>query len=222
MFCGDVGQNAMEEISEIFPGHNYGWPTWEGTRANFPNEPLNDFGTDQGKIHTKPVAEYQHNVNDGSAHSIAGGFTWQGAKPCDQVQYIFGDYYGKLFSATPKKINDNDSLWEHSEIPWYCAADGNCPDSGNAAPYGRVLSFGKHRKDLFILGDQGISKIVQHNRCTQVKICNVTDDDQPGGECCFDPKPSDSDSSESTVSATSVLSYSIFILLLICNLILYI
>ena len=57
MFINDVGQSTWEEISEGFPGANYGWPTCEGA-CNPPNGSFVD-----------PVYQYSH--AEGCA--IAGG-----------------------------------------------------------------------------------------------------------------------------------------------------
>ena len=33
IFCGDVGQNAFEEVDIIISGRNYGWNAFEGERC---------------------------------------------------------------------------------------------------------------------------------------------------------------------------------------------
>jgi glucose/arabinose dehydrogenase len=39
MFCGDVGQDELEEVDIVVRGGNYGWRKFEGTRLNKPDDP---------------------------------------------------------------------------------------------------------------------------------------------------------------------------------------
>jgi glucose/arabinose dehydrogenase len=33
MYCGDVGQDHMEEVTRVYAGANHGWKRYEGTRS---------------------------------------------------------------------------------------------------------------------------------------------------------------------------------------------
>lgn len=77
LWAGDVGQNAIEEISVIEEGGNYGWRIKEGTRDFEPA------ATDATLI--PPVAEY---ANDGSRCSVTGGYVYRG----EVVEMLMGDY----------------------------------------------------------------------------------------------------------------------------------
>ena len=88
LWAGDVGQNAIEEVSVIERGGNYGWRLMEGTR---PYEPEN--GAD-GLI--PPVVEYAHG---GGRCSITGGYVYRGAAVPELAgTYVYGDYCsGEIF-----------------------------------------------------------------------------------------------------------------------------
>jgi glucose/arabinose dehydrogenase len=82
LFCGDVGQNAFEEIDIIVPGGNYGWRIMEGAHC------FNSSGCNQTGL-ILPIAEYGR--NDGEA--VIGGFVYRGtAIPALQGAYVFGDF----------------------------------------------------------------------------------------------------------------------------------
>jgi len=95
-FCGDVGQNVIEEVSLIRKGGNFGWPTWEGTRRNpAVGEEISPSG-----IQIDPIAEYTHeDLGKGGAGSITGGYRYYGDAPGLNGTYIYGDFYGALFVA---------------------------------------------------------------------------------------------------------------------------
>lgn len=59
IFLNDVGQDAWEEINELKPGRNYGWPQTEGVTSN-PNV-------------TGPVFTYPHGFSDDTGLAVTGG-----------------------------------------------------------------------------------------------------------------------------------------------------
>lgn len=85
LYLGDVGQNAIEEISyspATSPGlENYGWDVYEG-RSKFEDKPLGP-----GKL-VQPVAQYSH--DDGC--SVTGGYVYRGSNASLRGRYIYGDY----------------------------------------------------------------------------------------------------------------------------------
>eukprot|EP01121_Diplochlamys_sp_Union-15-3_P003404 TRINITY_DN1326_c0_g1_i2.p1 TRINITY_DN1326_c0_g1~~TRINITY_DN1326_c0_g1_i2.p1 ORF type:complete len:762 (-),score=167.27 TRINITY_DN1326_c0_g1_i2:82-2154(-) len=88
-YCGDVGQNVVEEISIIERGKNYGWKLVEGDRCYVSGCSLND------SRFTPPIYSYDHTVGQ----SITGGYIYRGkAVPSLFGKYIFGDYQvGKIW-----------------------------------------------------------------------------------------------------------------------------
>ena len=99
MLASNIGQHGIEELELILPGHNYGWPTREGsfvinlkesTRQLYPLSPDDEaYGIDYA------VAEYDH--DEGNA--IIGGYEYLGsAIPALKGKYLFGDMVnGRLF-----------------------------------------------------------------------------------------------------------------------------
>jgi glucose/arabinose dehydrogenase len=66
LFVCDVGQSMWEEINEIEPGKNYGWPGIEGTRTT---EALPTLGT-----YKDPLKAYSHITADGGCSIVGAAF----------------------------------------------------------------------------------------------------------------------------------------------------
>ena len=86
LWIGDVGQNAVEEItmvpSDRIRGANGGWPIFEGT------EPYD--GGDPPPGHVPPVHQYGHD----EGISVVGGYVYRGsAIPALRGAYLFADTY---------------------------------------------------------------------------------------------------------------------------------
>jgi glucose/arabinose dehydrogenase len=83
LWCGDVGQNAEEEIDVIVRGGNYGWRVREGARAYDA-----DAGRGPGEL-IEPVLTYPRD----QGWSVTGGFVYRGAKIAAlRGHYVYGDY----------------------------------------------------------------------------------------------------------------------------------
>jgi glucose/arabinose dehydrogenase len=84
IWCGDVGQDAWEEVDVLEVGKNYGWRCYEG------NATYNTSGCGAITNYTFPVKVYQ---NIGSECSITGGFVYRGQRRPELTgQYIYADY----------------------------------------------------------------------------------------------------------------------------------
>ena len=93
LWCGDVGQNAREEIDVIIRGGNYGWVYREalltGPRTTNPTMPAN-FDT---LYHEEPIYNYDRGGGTFQGNSVTGGRVYRGANiPSLTGKYIFGDY----------------------------------------------------------------------------------------------------------------------------------
>lgn len=82
LWCGDVGQDRLEEIDVIVKGGNYGWRLFEASK---PYEPTSAMPADL----VAPVHEYGR--HDGQ--SVTGGFVYRGTHlPGFRGAYFFGDF----------------------------------------------------------------------------------------------------------------------------------
>ena len=107
MFIGDVGQNAVEEISWQSVSHdggdNYGWNCKEGS-SDF----LDSCETQVPLI--DPILEYLQATAGGC--SVTGGYVYRGAISAMQGDYIYSDYCnGHIWFA-----DENEGVW--SETLW--------------------------------------------------------------------------------------------------------
>ncbi len=101
LWCGDVGQNAWEEIDTITNGGNYGWRCYEG------NHEYNMTGC-TGTDYLFPIWEYSHS----SGCSITGGFVYRGMRRPELTgDYIYSDYCSaKLWSLNYSGVNVINNL----------------------------------------------------------------------------------------------------------------
>jgi glucose/arabinose dehydrogenase len=84
LFCGDVGQNAREEIDVILKGGNYGWRVMEGTICTPGVDPTCD-----GSGYAPPIIDYGRD----QGISVTGGYVYRGAAhPELRGVYLYGDY----------------------------------------------------------------------------------------------------------------------------------
>ena len=79
MLASNIGQHNIEELNLVLPGHDYGWPTREGSfmidlRAS--TRKLYPLSADDESFNMDyPVAEYDH--DEGNA--IIGGYEYWGS-----------------------------------------------------------------------------------------------------------------------------------------------
>eukprot|EP00029_Vermamoeba_vermiformis_P003188 TRINITY_DN1356_c0_g1_i1.p1 TRINITY_DN1356_c0_g1~~TRINITY_DN1356_c0_g1_i1.p1 ORF type:complete len:616 (+),score=131.59 TRINITY_DN1356_c0_g1_i1:243-1850(+) len=153
-FCGDVGQNNVEEVDLIVKGGNYGWRKWEGTRLNFPNDPAVDNPID-------PIMQYDRSES-GSPASVTGGYRYRGSEDtCLEDHYIFADLYNKVYSSIENPAGSGK--FQRGNLKVYCAQDSplQCSTTMN-----NILSFGEDAAgELYFLTDGGVNKIVPISRC---------------------------------------------------------
>jgi len=98
LWCGDVGQDAYEEIDILQSGKNYGWRLMEGFHCyNPPN------GCDTTGL-TLPIFEYQHTAGN---CSVTGGYVYRGTELTLLVgKYVYADYCtGNIWALTYDGVN---------------------------------------------------------------------------------------------------------------------
>lgn len=91
LYAGDVGQNAIEEISIITLGGNFGWRVYEGSTCTNIDPSL---CTPTNYI--MPVYQYNHS---GGRCSVTGGYIYRGTQNTfPNGTYVYGDYCtGEIF-----------------------------------------------------------------------------------------------------------------------------
>ena len=103
LFCGDVGQDKIEEADIITKGGNYGWAWWEGlssppsgvstTILNATPVPVNPIN---------PFVTYTHGSATNQGNAIIGGVVYRGSNlPQLFGNYVFGDYVDGNIWAIP-------------------------------------------------------------------------------------------------------------------------
>jgi glucose/arabinose dehydrogenase len=99
LYCGDVGQDTMEEVDILTNGGNGGWPFYEGSLH---------FGTTISNV-TVPIISYYHGSGITNGEAVIGGVVYRGNRfPQLTGAYVFGDWLGRVWgsfydgtSATP-------------------------------------------------------------------------------------------------------------------------
>ena len=130
LWCGDVGQNAREEIDLIEKGKNYGWKIMEGSICRPPTSGCSTAGLEP------PIWEYENPV---VGRSVTGGYVYRGTTLPGLVgAYLYADYVagtiwtlrhsglGQPLNELFKDTNLNISSFgvdEANEI-YICAFDG--------------------------------------------------------------------------------------------------
>ncbi len=131
IFCGDVGQDAWEEVDTLYVGKNYGWRCYEG------NATYNTSGCGPIGNYTFPITVYQ---NVGSDISITGGYVYRGSRVPSLVgRYIYADYGSR---KVWKLLLSGGTVSENIQI--------------GTAPQG-VPSFGiDQNNELYVVGGSGL------------------------------------------------------------------
>jgi glucose/arabinose dehydrogenase/mono/diheme cytochrome c family protein len=152
MFVSNVGHGNIESLDMVIPGHDYGWPTREGTVVVNPYGDLNKvyaLPSNDSIYHvTYPVAEYDHD----EGHAICGGYEyWGNAIPRLKGKFIFGDIpTGRLFYVDMADIKLGKQALIHE---WRIAVNGEQKTLRQLCGDDRVdLHFGRDAKgELYML-----------------------------------------------------------------------
>ncbi|MBI4128474.1 MAG: PQQ-dependent sugar dehydrogenase [Parcubacteria group bacterium] len=89
LYCGDVGEKALEEVDIIERGHNYGWPYAEGTICPSAYSPSSSCPAGL----TGPIHTYGRTVGASITGGDFGGRT--NFSGDNQQSYFFADYVGR-------------------------------------------------------------------------------------------------------------------------------
>lgn len=112
VWIGDVGQNAVEEISKLdssnLTNNNFGWPLREG-----PDSVNNSVCSKLASVNQNfvdPVYYYRHTAN---SHAIVGGVVYRGLELGDQYRgkYIFSEVYtGEIWLQDQPYATNNQNV----------------------------------------------------------------------------------------------------------------
>ncbi|TVU45609.1 hypothetical protein EJB05_05100, partial [Eragrostis curvula] len=171
-YCGDVGQDAYEEVDLISKGGNYGWRVYEGPYVFHPqHSPGGNTSVDSINA-IFPVMGYNHssvNKNIGSA-SITGGYVYRGSTdPCLYGRYLYTDLYSSaMWTGTETPVGSGN--YTSSVIPLSCSKTSPIACESTAGShdpsFGYIFSFGEdNSKDIFILASKGVYRVVRPSLC---------------------------------------------------------
>jgi len=106
LYCGDVQQNAYEEVSLVTKGGNYGWRKMEADKCfDFVNPNTHPASCDKAGL-TDPILAYKNctAIPQGcQGISITGGYVYRGPHAPWAGKYIFGDW-SKSFAEMDGQI----------------------------------------------------------------------------------------------------------------------
>ena len=106
LYCGDVQQNAYEEVSLVTKGGNYGWRKMEADKCfDFINPNTHPASCDKAGL-TDPILVYKNctAIPQGcQGISITGGYVYRGPHAPWAGKYIFGDW-SKSFAEMDGQI----------------------------------------------------------------------------------------------------------------------
>jgi hypothetical protein len=130
LWCGDVGQDAWEEIDIIQNGKNYGWRCYEGLH------PYNTSGCNDTN-YVSPIFNYGHSNNN---CCIIGGYVYRGKNvPELYGKYIYADYCSK-------------NLWSLQ----YDSTGSTIDTLLLTSPYGQPFAFGTDmNRELYLSASDG-------------------------------------------------------------------
>jgi glucose/arabinose dehydrogenase len=108
LYCGDVGQDAWEEIDLIQKGGNYGW----AYREAFANGPKSS-SAPAGFVSIAPLTAYSHTYGI----AVTGGRVYRGQRISQLYgAYVYADYgYGTIWALrhTGTNVTQNDVLFSN-------------------------------------------------------------------------------------------------------------
>ena len=99
LYCGEVGQDTVEEVDIIKKGGNYGWATYEGNLTPPPGVSTSGQPVAQNPI--PPIIQYNHGSGATNGNCIIGGVVYRGSRfPEMNGVYVYGDYAAAKFWGT--------------------------------------------------------------------------------------------------------------------------
>ncbi|KAK6160088.1 hypothetical protein DH2020_003469 [Rehmannia glutinosa] len=170
--CADVGQDEYEEVDIISKGGNYGWRVYEGPMVFQPQTTPGGNTSANSIDPIFPVVGYSHsNINKLGSAAISGGYVYRSqTDPCTHGSYLYGDLYASHIWAASESPADSGNFTSN-DISFSCAPDSpikcdSVPNS-NVPALEYIFSFGEdNRKDVYILTQSGVYRVVRPSRCS--------------------------------------------------------
>ena len=129
LYCGDVGQDTVEEVDIITKGGNYGWASYEGNLTPPPGVTTNGQPVAQNAI--APIIQYLHGTGTNQGDSVIGGVVYRGTRfPELAGAYVFGDWSNsRMWASFYDGANATAPAWlQNASLP---AAFGTDPRNGD-------------------------------------------------------------------------------------------
>jgi glucose/arabinose dehydrogenase len=122
LWCGDVGQDRLEEVDRLVKGGNYGWNSMEasevflrrGNRGSLPKEAI------------APIVEYPRR----EGLSITGGHVYRGARIAElQGCYVYGDFMSmRMWAVREDRDGGRHQVHELARAPAQLSSFAEEPD----------------------------------------------------------------------------------------------
>ena len=111
LWCGDVGQDAYEEIDHVKSGKavNFGWHKLEGTHYYTYGSHTRG-AVCSGKCYKKPILDYAHTAFGGGNCAVTGGYVSRRPGAAMKGDYVFGDYCSGLVWVIPSTFKAGSTL----------------------------------------------------------------------------------------------------------------
>ncbi|KAL8518847.1 hypothetical protein ACS0TY_009986 [Phlomoides rotata] len=169
--CADVGQDQYEEVDIISKGGNYGWRVYEGPLAFKPQKTPGGNTSADSIDPIFPVMGYSHSdINKLGSAAISGGYFYRSQiDPCTYGSYLYGDLYSShIWAATETPKNSGN--FTTTDTPFSCTPDSpikcDLVPNSNLPAFQYIFSFGEdNRKDVYILTQSGVYRVVRPSRC---------------------------------------------------------
>jgi hypothetical protein len=151
LYLGDVGQNAIEEISLLRPqdtsGLNFGWNILEGTQVFTAGQ--NTAGL------TPPIIQYPHGAGAQpgplEGRSVTGGYVYRGPVESLRGNYVFGDFISRRIWSVPVS-----SIAQGATLTNTSFTDRTSAFTPDVGAIGNIASFGEDDLgNLFIVDFDG-------------------------------------------------------------------
>lgn len=187
LLLGNIGQNHIESIYDVFPGANHGWNEREGAFLWDPANPDNVYPLPAGDAafgYTYPVAMYDHD----EGFAIVGGHVHRHPSvPELYGQYVFGDISrGRIFHAAEADMSNGTTPAAIGEVRLFDETDTEVTLL-DLSPVSRVdLRFGLEEDGRMLITSKQTGDIYRITDRTPeplptVAAGNVTVNETPGG-----------------------------------------